>query len=63
MLNMTSALLKTHHPSGPSPTHLPPPNLSLFSVIKSLLWFVSFSLSLFFPLPMCSSVFFLKLHI
>ena len=39
----TSALLSSHHPSHPSPTHLPPSTLSFFSTIKGLWWFVSLS--------------------
>ena len=40
---ITSALLNTYHPFSPSPTYLLPSSLSLFSVVKSLLWFVSLS--------------------
>ena len=59
---ITSALLNTHHPSRPSPAHLLPSTLSLFSIIKSLLWFVSFS-SLP-PAPLYVFIcFFLKFHI
>ena len=46
----TSALLNAHHP--PSPLPHPQSTLSLFSVLKSLLWFASLLLcNFFFPFP------------
>ena len=61
-LIITSTFFNTHHPSSPFPTCLSPSTLSLFSIVKSLLWFVSLSPLFLLPLPICSTVFFLKFH-
>ena len=59
----TGAVLNAHHPLSP-PSH-PPSTLSSFSVFKSLMVWLSPSLTFFFllPLPPWSSVKFLRMHI
>lgn len=59
VLIIASAFLNTNHPSSSFPTYLSPSMLNLFSLVKSILWFISLS-TFFFSLFPYIHVFFLK---